>query len=57
MNKGKKVIAGLLGAVVAELAVLDYAAWRLMKDGVTIEVSGEELQQAGEAAMEDMEIE
>lgn len=57
MNKGQKVIAGLLGAVVAELAVLDYAAWRMLHDGVTIEVSSEELQQAGEAALEDMEEE
>lgn len=54
MNKGKKIMAGLLGVVAVELAVLDYAAYRLMKDGVTIEVSEEEIAAAGAVAMEDM---
>ena len=57
MNNGQKVLAVLLGSVVAELAVLDYAAWRMLHDGVTVDVSYEELQQAGEAALEDMEEE
>ena len=47
-------MAGLLGVVAVELAVLDYAAYRLMKDGVTIEVSEEEIVAAGAVAMEDM---
>lgn len=51
MNKGQKVIAGLLGVVVAELAVLDYAAMELMRNGVTIELDSEE---AMNVALEDM---
>ena len=54
MNKGQKIIAGLLGVVAAELAVLDYAAWTMLKNGVTIEVTPEELQAAAEAAATDM---
>lgn len=54
MKKSQKIMAGLLGVVAVELAVLDYAAYRLMKDGVTIEVSEEEIAAAGVAAMEDM---
>ena len=54
MNKGQKVLAGLLGVVAAELAVLDYAAWMTLKNGVTIEVTSEELQAAAEAAQADM---
>ena len=54
MNKGQKIIAGLLGVVAAELAVLDYAAWMTLKNGVTIEVTSEELQAAAEAAQADM---
>lgn len=54
MNKGQKIIAGLLGVVADELAVLDYAAWMTLKNGVTIEVTSEELQAAAEAAATDM---
>lgn len=54
MNKGQKVLAGLLGVVAAELAVLDYAAWMTLKNGVTIEVTSEELSAAAEAAQADM---
>lgn len=54
MNRGQKVLAGLLGVVAAELAVLDYAAWMTLKNGVTIEVTSEELQAAAEAAATDM---
>lgn len=54
MNKGQKVLAGLLGVVAAELAVLDYAAFLAVKNGVTIEVTSEELQAAAEAAATDM---
>lgn len=54
MNKGQKVLAGLLGVVAVELAVLDYAARMMMRNGVEVEVSPEELQEAGEVALEDM---
>ena len=54
MDKKKVVKAVATAVVIAELAVLDYAAWRLMKDGVTIEISQEELNEAEEAAMADM---
>jgi hypothetical protein len=55
MNKGQKVVAGLLGVVAVELAVLDYAAWTAMRNGVVVEVSSEELANAGEQALIDME--
>ena len=54
MNKGQKVVAGLLRLVAVELAVLDYAAVELLRKGVVIEVSQDELVEAGEKAMEDM---
>ena len=54
MNKGQRVLAGLLGVVAAELAVLDYSAWMMLKNGVTIEVTSEELQAAAESAQADM---
>ena len=57
MNRGTKVLAGLLSVVAVELAVLDYAAYRMMHDGVTIEVSTDELEAAAMAAMEDMKNE
>ena len=53
MNKGQKVVAGLLGLVAAELAVLDYAAVVFLQNGVVVEVSKDELVEAGEAAVED----
>lgn len=52
----KQVKRGLLGAVlVAELAVLDYCAIQLMKNGLEVEVSQAELVEAGEQAINDME--
>lgn len=52
----KDVRRGLLGAViVAELAVLDYCAIQLMKNGLEVEVSQTELIEAGEQAINDME--
>lgn len=55
MNKGQKVLAGLLGVVAVELAVLDYAACELMRNGVTIELDSEEkMEEAMNVALEDM---
>ena len=55
-EKRAKIARGLLGAVlVAELAVLDYCAVQLMRNGIEVEVSQEELVEAGEQAMMDME--
>lgn len=54
MNKKKVAKAVATAMVIAELAVLDYAAWRMMKDGISIEISTEELEKAEEAAMADM---
>ena len=54
MNKKQVAKAVATAVVIAELAVLDYAAWRMMKDGVTIEISQEELTEAEEAAAADM---
>lgn len=52
----KDIKRGLLGAViVAELAVLDYCAIQMMKNGLEVEVSQTELIEAGEQAMIDME--
>lgn len=51
----KDIKRGLLGVViVAELAVLDYCAIQLMKNGLEVEVSQTELIEAGEQAMLDM---
>ena len=56
MKTKKKVARGLLAAVlVAELAVLDYAAIELIRNGVAIEVSRDELLNAAEEAAKDME--
>lgn len=54
MNKKEFAKAVATAVVIAELAVLDYAAWRMMKDGVSIEISQEELTEAEEAAAADM---
>lgn len=55
MNRGQKVLAGLLGVVAVELAVLDYAAMELMRNGVTIELDSEEkMEEAMNVALEDM---
>ena len=52
----KQVKRGLLGAViVAELAVLDYAAWMMLHSGIEMTVTQEELVEAGAAAEADME--
>ena len=52
----KQVKRGLLGAIiVAELAVLDYCAIQMMRNGVEVEVSQSELVEAGEQALIDME--
>lgn len=52
----KQVKRGLLGAIiVAELAVLDYCAIQMMRNGIEVEVSQSELVEAGEQAMIDME--
>lgn len=52
----KDIKRGLLGAViVAELAVLDYCAIQMMRNGFEVEVSEAELIEAGEQAMIDME--
>lgn len=51
----KDIKRGLLGAViVAELAVLDYCAIQLMRNGIEVEVTQAELVEAGEQAMLDM---
>ena len=52
----KQVKRGLLGAIiVAELAVLDYCAIQMMRNGIAVEVSQSELVEAGEQAISDME--
>lgn len=38
MKRSERVVAGLPGVVVAELGVLDYTAWRMMRDGLQMEV-------------------
>lgn len=57
MNKAQKVLAGLLGVVVAELAVVDYAAMEFLRNGLQMEVDLTELEEAEKAAEEDMESE
>ena len=58
MNKGQKVVIGLLGAIVAELAVADIAIMKMIRNGVEVEISTEELikdmESAEEVAEEDM---
>lgn len=44
MNKKQVAKAVATAVVIAEFAVLDYAAWRMMRDGVSIEISQEELE-------------
>lgn len=39
----------------AELAVLDYCAIQMMRNGIEVEVSQSELVEAGEQAVKDME--
>lgn len=57
MNKGQKVLAGLLGVVVAELSVVDWAVVEYMRNGVTMEVNLEELEGARELVESEMEAE
>lgn len=54
MDKRKTKMAVVAGVIIAELAVLDYAAWTVMNNGVVVEVSAEELTEAAEVAMHDM---
>lgn len=54
MDKRSVAKAVVTGVIVAELAVLDYAAWTLMRNGVSVEVSSEELTDAAEVAVHDM---
>ena len=57
MNRAQKVLAGLLGVVVAELAVVDYAAMEFLRNGFQMEVDLTELEKAEKVAEEDMESE
>lgn len=55
MDKTKIGKAVATGLIIAQLAVLDYCAWRIMRDGVVMDVTVEELNAASEAARMDME--
>ena len=55
MDKRKMKKAVVAGVIIAELAVLDYAAYCVMSGGVRFEVSMEELVAAARVAMFDME--
>lgn len=51
----KDIKRGLLGAIlVAELAVLDYCAIQLMRNGIEVKISQAELIEAGEQAINDI---
>ena len=50
----RSVIVGLLGLISIELAVLDYVAMQAVQNGLEVEVSQEELIEAGAVAEEDM---
>ena len=55
MDKRSVARAVVTGVIVAELAVLDYAAWTLMKNGVSVEIDSEEkMEEAAEVAVHDM---
>lgn len=54
MDRRSVAKAVVTGVIVAELAVLDYAAWTMMRNGVSVEVSSEELTDAAEVAVHDM---
>lgn len=54
MDKKKTRKAVVAGIIIAELAVLDYCAYRLMRGGVAVEISTEELQNAAAVARQDM---
>ncbi len=57
MNKAQKTLAGLLGVVIAELAVVDYVAMEFLRNGFQMEVDLTELEKAERAAEEDMKAE
>lgn len=52
--EGRRAIIGLLGLVAVELAVLDYVALQAVRNGLEVEVSQEELIEAGAQAETDM---
>lgn len=57
MARYRRAIAWLLGIVVAELAVMDYVALQAVENGLDVEISQEELIEAGEQAELDMKNE
>lgn len=57
MNKVQKVLAGLLGVVVAELAVVDWAVIEYLRNGLTMEVNLEEVEKARELVESEIEAE
>jgi hypothetical protein len=57
MNKAQKTLAGLLGVVIAELAVVDYAAMEFLRNGFQMEVDLTELEKAEKVVEEDMAAE
>ena len=57
MNKKELARAIATGVVVAELAVLDYAAIELVRNGVTIEVEQSEVERAGRLVESELEAE
>lgn len=52
-----KTVIGLLGLIAIELAVLDYVALQASMNGLEVEVTQQELMEAEEQAMEDIENE
>ena len=54
MDKRSVAKAVVTGVIVAELAVLDYAAWTMKRNGSSVSVSSEELTDAAEVAIHDM---
>jgi hypothetical protein len=57
MNKAQKTLAGLLGVVIAELAVVDYAAMEFLRNGFQMEVDLTELEKAEKVVEADMAAE
>lgn len=57
MNKKQKLCAVATGVVIAQLAVLDYAAVKVLRDGFSVEISVDELKAAEAVAEADMESE
>lgn len=54
MNKKQKICAVATGVVIAQLAVLDYAAIKVLRNGFSVEVSVDELKAAEVVAEADM---